>query len=591
MRMLNVVTAIAVCGGLWCGVAASCQAADGPQRWALLVGVDQYDYARGLKYCVADQKALGAALVTAGFQTRQVTLMTEAATDARLRPSKTNLKTQIELLCQLAERGDFVLIGFSGHGVLIEKTSYLCPSDAKLDDPETLISLDWVYKQLSTCKADLRLMMVDACRNVPPEPEGRRAATPKELQATSRTFVKEAERLPEGVLLLNSCSEGEFAQEHDPLGHGVFTHFLLQGLQGKADKDANQKISLQELFSYASKETSFYVRDKFADIQRPKLKGNLAVEVLDYEVAVVSPSRPLDGDTTLTNTLGMKLVSIPAGEFEMGSRLTTKELAAKFSQWDAKESYFEGERPPHRVKLTSDFYLGQHEVTVGQFRKFVADDGYQTEAESDGKGGYGFDEAEGSFAQDAKYTWKNPGFTQTDAHPVVNVSWNDAQKFCAWLSQKEGKPYRLPTEAEWEYACKAGTNTLWSNGDDPEGTAKIGNAADGTLKAKISSLKAISARDGYVFTAPVGQFPANAFGLFDMHGNAFEWCEDVYDAKLYGQRTGTTTDPRQTSGSELRVLRGGSWDVVPLYTRSADRSWDSPDDRNSRIGFRLARTR
>ena len=230
-------------------------------------------------------------------------------------------------------------------------------------------------------------------------------------------------------------------------------------------------------------------------------------------------------------------------------------------------------------------------MTVGQFRQFVNADGYKTEAESDGKGGIGFDDVKETFANDPKYTWKNPGFTQTDEHPVVNVSWNDAQKFCAWLSRKEGKSYRLPTEAEWEYACKAGTNTLWSNGDDPEATARVGNVADGTLKAKLSSWNTISARDGYVFTAPVGKFSGNPFGLFDMHGNVNEWCEDVYDSKLYGQRSGTTTDPRQTSGSEYRVLRGGSWFFVPLNARSAERFWSTPDYRDIAVGFRVARTR
>ncbi len=319
------------------------------------------------------------------------------------------------------------------------------------------------------------------------------------------------------------------------------------------------------------------------DLQSPRF---LITDSVDLQlIRRIDPSPKL----ITSAATGMKLTLIPAGTFTMGSQLTPKELAAKFAKWDATESDFEDERPPHPVKISQPFYLGQHEVTVGQFRKFVTDDGYQTEAEADGKGGFGFDETKGNFVQDPKYTWKNPGFAQTDEHPVVNVSWNDTQKFCAWLSRQEGKTYRLPTEAEWEYACKAGTNTLWSHGDDPEGVARVGNTADATAKEKINFKNAISARDGYVFTAPVGKFPANAFGLYDMHGNVFEWCDDVYDAKLYLKRSGTipTPDPRVASGSEYRVLRGGSWGNYAGSTRTALRSRYAPDSRVSNFGFRV----
>ena len=189
----------------------------------------------------------------------------------------------------------------------------------------------------------------------------------------------------------------------------------------------------------------------------------------------------------------------------MGSKLSAKELVAKFGQ---NKPYFADEFPLHRVKLSQAYYMGQHEVTVGQFRKFVTDDRYKTEAETDGKGSYGFDEAKGTFVQDPKYTWRNAGFSQTDDHPVVNVSWNDAQKFCAWLSRKDGgTTYRRLTQAEWEYAAKAGTTTLYPSGDDPESVAKIGNIADGTFTSKFTvKEKTISETDGYVFTARGGEF-------------------------------------------------------------------------------------
>ena len=312
--------------------------------------------------------------------------------------------------------------------------------------------------------------------------------------------------------------------------------------------------------------------------------GGNTVPTIPTRPNTTSPAASTAKEYTSKST-GMKLALIPAGEFEMGSKLSAPELVAKFGQ---TEAYFADEFPLHRVKLSQPYYMGRHEVTVGQFRKFVTDDGYQTEAETDGKGGFGFDEAKGTFVQDAKYTWRNAGFSQTDGHPVVNVTWNDAQKFCAWLSRKDGgTTYRLPTEAEWEYAAKAGTTTLYPSGDDPESVAKIGNIADGTAKAKLNFKDAISAKDGYVFTAPVGSFTANKFGLYDVTGNVWEWCEDVYDARVYASRSGVTSNPKVTSGSEDRVLRGGSWYLKSCTTRSASRLRFTPVDRGANSGFRV----
>ena len=141
------------------------------------------------------------------------------------------------------------------------------------------------------------------------------------------------------------------------------------------------------------------------------------------------------------------------------------------------------------MRITRPFYLGKYEVTVGQFRRFVDDSGYQTEAEKDGKGGWGWNETANKFEQAPRYTWREAGFEQTDLHPVVNVSWNDAVAFAEWLGKKEGKTYRLPTEAEWEYACRAGTTTRYFCGDDPEALAEVGNVADATAREKYPDWK------------------------------------------------------------------------------------------------------
>jgi sulfatase modifying factor 1 len=121
-----------------------------------------------------------------------------------------------------------------------------------------------------------------------------------------------------------------------------------------------------------------------------------------------------------------------------------------------------------------------------------------------------------------KYSWRNSGFEQTDGHPVVNVSWNDAQAFCDWLSRKEGKKYRLPTEAQWEYACRGRTQTRFHFGDEVEDLAQYGNVADASARKKLPDwFWTIKADDGYVFTAPVGKYKPNGFGLYGMHGNVW----------------------------------------------------------------------
>ena len=164
-----------------------------------------------------------------------------------------------------------------------------------------------------------------------------------------------------------------------------------------------------------------------------------------------------------------------------------------------------------------------------------------------------------------------PGFEQTDQHPVVNVSWNDAVAFAEWLSRKEGKTYRLPTEAEWEYACRAGTTTRYFCGDDAEGLAEVGKRRGWDGPGKVSRLDVtIAARDGFVYTAPVGRYRPNAWGLHDMHGNVWEWCWDWYGADYYKALTrGRPAGPLEAAD---RVIRGGSWSSDPRHCRSADRS-------------------
>jgi formylglycine-generating enzyme required for sulfatase activity len=255
----------------------------------------------------------------------------------------------------------------------------------------------------------------------------------------------------------------------------------------------------------------------------------------------------------LTNVLGMKLVLVPAGQFDMGSPDT-----------DALAKWIE--KPRHQVRISRPFYLGAYEVTVAEFRAFVDFTGYRTEAESSGAGGSVYNNQIKDFEQVPALNWRNPGIarTQRDDEPVVQVSWNDAMAFCQWLSAKDGRSYRPPTEAEWEYACRAGTTTRWCTGDDPAELEQVARIQDAIH--------------------PVGGKKPNAFGLYDMHGNVWEWCLDrcgPYPRAL-------VVDPTGAPSGRARVLRGGACNSTSVdRTRSASRLRQDPSFRFHRYGFRV----
>ena len=255
------------------------------------------------------------------------------------------------------------------------------------------------------------------------------------------------------------------------------------------------------------------------------------------EVAAVkkqmTPAQLALGDPII-NSVGMLLVPIPAGEFQMGSP-------------DSDSDAFSNEKPRHLVKITKPFYLSVYEVTQQQYEKVMGVRPWQ------GK----------------KYVQKGPD------HPATYVSHGDAVEFCRKLSEQEGEEYRLPTEAEWEYACRAGTTTAHSFGDD------------------VSKLEQYAWFDkntwdiGEKYAHRVGQKLPNPWGLYDMHGNVYEWCQDWYAP--YGSEK-TLTDPMGPAQGESRVLRGGSFNNPSSVVRSAYRFYNGPDYPNNYIGFRPART-
>ncbi len=248
------------------------------------------------------------------------------------------------------------------------------------------------------------------------------------------------------------------------------------------------------------------------------------VELLGQGVRPCVPQRttPLSIGTAITFSF------IPPGIFLMGSPRSEEER--------------DDDETQHRVTLTQGFFLGVTPVTQAQWRTVMGSD---------------------------------PCSFQGDNRPVERVSWEECQEFCKRLSQQDRKPYRLPTEAEWEYACRAGTNTPFFFGEtiNTDQVNYDGNGPYGTGRMEVYRKE----------TTPVSNFPANAWGLYDIHGNVWEWCQDWYGAYPASDQK----DPQGPNSGEARVLRGGSWENYAWSCRAARRDGSAPGNRSNFIGFRV----
>jgi formylglycine-generating enzyme required for sulfatase activity len=607
-----------------------------PRKLAFLVGVKSYDHAdlKNLEFPENDVKELADVLKRQGFT---VTLMSTSAarTDKEHFPDADNIRLKLSATLKGATKRDLILIGLAGHGLqpLNASQSYFCPHNANPSErngdvahPETLLSIGEVLTQIRDSGIGQKLLLVDACRNDPGVRGSRRGAG---------TIQVDISALPQQTGVLLSCARGEFSFESKSFGtgHGAFFFQVIEGLNGGA-KDEDGEITWDTLRTFVKKRVPATVRKVFGKDggeQSPNEIGNLTGEPPVLAIArIVAPAEskpqpptpktmgpttkptpgkepdllvaPFGADEARTarkawaqyqqieeepkNSIGMKLTLIPAGEFQMGSTPADVDKVLRFDSRFKKE-FAANEQPQHHVRITRPFYLGTFEVTNGEFRRFVDDTAYKTDAEKNGKGGRGYTGNEDRpIEQRPNFTWRDWGVEQTDGSPVVNVSHNDAIAFCHWLTQKEGKQYRLPTEAEWEYACRAGTISLYYNGDDPEGLTRIGNMADATLKEKVPRFATVSSSDGWAFTAPVGQFPANNFGAHDMTGNVWEWCSDWCGNGFY--LNSPLSDPLGPSSGSLRVSRGGSWNAAAGLCRSAARSASTPGTGSAFVGFRVA---
>ncbi|UPG96322.1 formylglycine-generating enzyme family protein [Luteibacter aegosomatissinici] len=271
------------------------------------------------------------------------------------------------------------------------------------------------------------------------------------------------------------------------------------------------------------------------------------------------------------------MVVVPTGKFTMGSP-------------DGEAGHDANEAPAHEVDMDKGVALSRSAITIGQFRDFVRATGYVPQSQSLG-GSSVYDEQSGGLRDDASATWQDDyaGKPGQDRLPVINISWNDAKAYADWLSQRTGKKYRLPSEAEFEYALRAGSTTRywWGDGTPSSHVENLTGGNDRSGSGRRWSNAFSTYKDGYWGPAPVMSFTPNPFGLYDMGGNVSEWVADCWhDNYIRAPRTG---EAWVNPGCSRRVIRGGSWGSAPDMVRSAYRQGAAADVRSARVGFRVAR--
>jgi formylglycine-generating enzyme required for sulfatase activity len=520
------------------------QPARAPKRVALLVGVNHYEK-RGfieLKWPENDVDELALELKQLQFD-KVVVMKGSFADDDPLKATSANIPARLQELLKGIGKEDVVWVVLSGHGqqVTLQKngdaveTDFFCPVDAVNEDGGTMVAINTLTDDILRKRGGKNLLLIDACRDNPGE-------------ARKKGIQGRVVSLPEDTAILFSCRAGQKSEERDSLKHSVFTHAVIETLRASTATGPLRWTTLVD-----------QVQDRVFQLnpnQEPISAGAIGripigpvvastvgrpAEPMPSSPVTPAPKPSIAAEVITSRFTGMKLRLIPAGTFMMGSPGSVSGAE-------------DNEKPAREVKITRGFYLGETEVTQGQYKAV---------------------------------TGENPSwFKGSDDLPVESVSWLDAAKYANALSAKErlasfyeiegervtvpdwkGRGYRLPTEAEWEYACRARNPGRYGFGDN---TSLLGEYAwfDGNSGKK---------------THEVRQKRANGFGLFDMHGNVCEWCWDGYAVKLPGG-----VDPQVSNGSN-RVIRGGSSRSAAGICRAAYRDRGTPALTINDPGLRLAR--
>jgi len=464
------------------------------------------------------------------------------------------------------KKGGVGLFFYAGHGVQKDSRNYLLPIGARINKDTDIkfqaVDAELVLAEMGNAGNNLNIVILDACRDNP---------FSKSFRSSSRglAIISDA---PKGTFITYSTSPGKVAADgsgrNSPYTESLIKYMNTKGLPieevfKEVRKDLGRKTGGQQVpWELSSLEGQFYfspgklVKSDIVEEERKQTKKNTNLAIAKHSAQSI-----------VTENTGMEFVFVRGGCFQMG---------------DLWGDGTEDEKPVDEV-CVDDFYIGKYEVTMGQFKAFITETGYRTDAE---KGGYGCGRRlVHAWDSDPKAFWHSPGFAQSENHPVVCVSDDDAEAFAGWISRKEGRNFRLPTEAEWEYVARSkGKNYKygWGNG------SVSGNIADESLK-KIFPKRFIwdDYNDGYVFTAPVGQFMPNDLGVYDMTGNVWEYCSDGYDTNYYKKSPRNNPIAPHLEGA-TRSVRGGSWLSIPQLVRVASRAFFDPAPHiDDDTGFRL----
>ena len=300
----------------------------------------------------------------------------------------------------------------------------------------------------------------------------------------------------------------------------------------------------------------------------------LVVLLFFHSAVMMSAAAAAPGSSFKDCAACPEMVVIPAGQFAMGAAPGEEERENLANEFRSRSG-------PQRSVKVNGFSAGRFEVTRGEYRAF---------AEATGRSGAGcFVWSGAGFETDDAKSWRNPGYPQDDRHPATCVSWEDASAYVSWLSRHTARKYRLLTEAEWEYSARAGTAAARSWGDDPGTICDHANGADLSTRARVPAARdwhVADCDDRHAYTAPVGSYRANAFGLHDMLGNVEEWTQDCWSGNY---RDAPVDGSARVSGDcELRAVRGGSWLDAPVGLRAAYRVGSPVTIRVYRRGFRVA---
>ena len=571
----------AVLIGVWlCGLAAA--DAEAAKRVALLIGNEQYQAHNVLANPKRDVELVAGHLRKLGFK---------VVAKANLRRAE-----MVEVIDQFivdANGAEVALFYYAGHGMqpLDGGRNYLLPIDARRVTNDSVLRADGlpadgpdsVLQRLERAKTQLRLMLLDACRNnakgrgIRSADRGLRPVMPEnQFTLVSFSTRESSPALDDVKGSTNSPYATALAKWLPMAGHrSVRDIFESVGEQVKAETGGDQEPavyttlpgnimlsgSMRERTEAENEADAWFYASQAGSVSALKAflqeypKGQYAAQARIRLAALQEPAPPPSSSPQIGQIIKdcndcPELVVIPPGSFQMGS--------------DSNDS----EKPIHLVTIPRALTVGRTEVTVAQYLRCVAERGCD-EPEWRQKGNTHH------YQTGSEQQYRQLGAALTgDNHPIVGVSWNNAQQYVKWLSAKtSGNGYRLLTESEWEYAARAGSVAMYSFGDS---------------ELALSDSAWFSGNSGGK-TQPVAQKKPNAFGLYDMHGNVWEWVEDVW----HDNYTEAPTDGTAwTSGgdSSRRVLRGGSWSINLWILRSANRYRYAPDNRNINTGFRIART-